>query len=83
MENQIDYMVATVEDNYKGELADDKQLIGHGNTRDLRNSFDNDSMFGQVENFMQIYENPGDEEMELNKRFKNSKDYYKSIMDNY
>jgi hypothetical protein len=83
MENQIDYMVATVEDNYKGEIPDKYQLIGHGNTRELRNSFDNDGMFGQVTNFMQLYENPGSEEMELNKRFKNAKDYRKAIEKSY
>jgi len=83
LENQIDYMVATVEDNYKGKLPKDKQLIGNVNTANLRKSFDNDGMFDQVTEFMQLYENPGDDEMELNKRFKNSKDYYKAIRSNY
>ena len=53
------------------------------NTANLRKSFDNDGMFDQVTEFMQLYENPGDDEMELNKRFKNSKDYYKAIRSNY
>jgi len=82
-ESQIDFMVATVEDDYKGELPDDKQLVGRGNTRALRKSFDNDEALDQTTNFMHLWENPGHDEMELNKRFKNTNDYYKAIKSSY
>jgi hypothetical protein len=81
IESQADYVSNIIKNNYEGSFG--KPILGYGNTADLRKSFDEKGMLTQTMNFMDVFENPSDEEMELNKRFKYTKDYFNQIKKYY
>lgn len=79
--NQIDFMVDTIYDNYKGKLPKGKDLVGRGNTRKIRKSFDEDDLAAQTKTFDDKWEISGGKE--LKERQSYAAEYLKSILGSY
>ena len=90
IESQAAYVSDVIQNNYDGRYAklrsptgEKLQLFGHGNARYLRNSFENDNVLEQTRKFMDHFEQPGNDEQELNQRYRYAKDYLNQIRNYY